>query len=335
MGKEDAVNNDNALNQFSQGFSSSGGAGTTWFLIVILVALAAAAVWYILYQRSRTAPTPADAARRRALDNYRRGGVREIPRTFNAQQQKAIYDLIDEFRHKEPSAQAVPAAVLEKYSEFFFENVALLKSNRSAARKFVAANFPLKPGAHIELDFDTEGQTLLIRSTVEAADEHMVVVPYSDAPPHFLHKGTHLLLNYSSGKHFLQGNSTVLGIKPGRLIVVAPSEVVLTNERRYSRVVLKDIHGAVHDTTGQRQDVAVMDVSLEGARVESDQALDAGRLYQLSFPVAGFGTIGPMECVVSKVFTTGSGQNQAGLAFLYLDVATRAKLIAFMKRVTS
>jgi hypothetical protein len=77
-----------------------------------------------------------------------------------------------------------------------------------------------------------------------------------------------------------------------------------------------------------------MDISLEGARVECDTAPSTDMVYQLTIPVQGYGTIGPMECVVTKVFTTGSGQPQAGLAFLYLDMVTRAKLITFMKRAT-
>jgi hypothetical protein len=328
------VNSDNALNQFSQGFASTGGS-TSWIIIVVVLALIAIAVWYIVTQRRQAAQSPGAEARRRALASYTRGGVREIPQApLNAQQQKVIYDLIDEFRGKESSARAVPSAVLEKYSQFFYERLNLLKSNRGASRKFVSANFPLKPAMAVELDFDAEGQTLLIRSTVEAADEKMVVVPYSDAPPHFLHKGAHLLLNYSTGKHFLQGNSTVLGVKPGRLIVSAPSEVVLSSERRYARVVLKDIMGMLTDTSGQRTEAAVMDISLEGARVECDTAPSTDTVYQLTIPVQGYGTMGPMECVVTKVFTTGSGQPQAGLAFLYLDMVTRAKLITFMKRAT-
>jgi hypothetical protein len=328
------VNSDNALNQFSQGFASSGGASNWIFIVVILIVLAVV-IWYVVNQRRQRPKSPADEARRKAAAAYARGGAREIPETpLNALQQKVIYDLIDEFRSKEPSARAVPSAVLEKYSQFFFERLNLLKASRGAARRFVSANFPLKPGMAVELDFDTEGQTLLIRAVVDAADEKLVAVPYSDAPPHFLHKGAHLLLNYSTGKHFVQGNSTVLGVKPGRLVVSAPSEVVLTSERRYARVVLKDVMGMLNDTSGQRVEVAVMDISLEGARVECDKPPAADAVYQLTIPVQGYGTIGPMECVVTKVFTTGSGQPQAGLAFLYLDVVTRAKLIAFMKRAT-
>jgi hypothetical protein len=328
------VNSDNALNQFSQGFASSGGV-TNWILMIVLLILIAVVVVYLVNQRRNAPKSPADEARRRALAAHARGGVREIPETpLNAQQQKVIYDLIDEFRGKEPSARAVPSAVLEKYSQFFFERLNLLKSNRGASRRFVAANFPLKAGMAVELDFDAEGQTLLIRAHVDAADEKLVAVPYTDAPPHFLHKGAHLLLNYSTGKHFLQGNSTVLGIKPGRLVVSTPSEVVLTSERRYARVVLKDILGTLADTTGKRVEVAVMDISLEGARVESDSPPNVEGVYQLTIPVQGYGTIGPIECVITKVFTTGSGQPQAGLAFLYLDVVTRSKLITFMKRTT-
>jgi len=333
MEKEGAVNNDNALSQFSQGFASGGG-GTVWFLLIGLV-VAAVIVWYVVSQRSQRPQTPAVLARQRALESYRRGGARQIPDTLNAQQQKAIYDLIDEFHRKEPSAQAVPAAVLEKYSEFFYQNLKLLKTNRGAARKFVAANFPLKQGTSVELDFDVQGQTLVIRSAVEAVSEKAVAVPYSDADPHLLRKGTHLLLNYSSGKNFLQGNSTVLDVKPGRLVVVAPREVVLTNERRYSRVALRNIGGTVQDTKGQKQPAQIRDISLEGARVETEEPLDTGLIYQLVFPVQGFGTIGPLECAVAKVFSTGSGHHQAGLAFLYLDVTSRAKLTALMKAALS
>ncbi len=328
------MNSDNALSQFSQGFSSSD-SGTSWIIIVVLIVLLGAAIWYIVSQRRQANQSPVEEARRKALAAYTRGGVREIPQAaLNAQQQKVIYDLIDEFRGKESSARAVPSAVLEKYSQFFYERLNLLKSSRGAAQKFVMANFPLKPGMAVELDFDAEGQTLVIRAIVETADDKMVVVPYSDAPPHFLHKGAHLLLNYSTGKRFLQGVSTVLAVKPGRLIVSAPAEVTLTSERRYARVVLKDIMGMLNDTSGQRVEAAVMDISLEGARVECDTAPSIEMVYQLTIPVQGYGTIGPMECVVTKVFTTGSGQPQAGLAFLYLDMVTRAKLITFMKRAT-
>ena len=110
------------LVDFSHGFRSAGDVRN--FLLGILIALIAAGViWFLVdrYQKYlKEHPVQTRLVSPIRLPKQTLARIIPIPGWINPLQQKIIYDLIDEFRKQEPSAQAVPSSALEKYSEFFF-----------------------------------------------------------------------------------------------------------------------------------------------------------------------------------------------------------------------
>jgi hypothetical protein len=245
--------------------------------------------------------------------------------------------MIDEFRRHEGSAQAVPSSVLEKYSEFFFHQIQRMKTSEKEVEDFINGNFPLEEGYNVELDFPTEGSLHLIKSKVLEISGRNVVVEFHPPLPDFLRKGTRLHLNYNVGKHFLQGSTVINDVRADLgLVLRRPEEVILTGERRYSRLSLPHIPGAILDPqTNFNEAVKVVDLSLEGVRIRLGRPLKKGHIYQLTFGEKGTTrswNFGPLECVPSQVFLTSSGTHEAGLLFLYLDLSTRSRMVAYMKQ---
>ena len=317
--------------QFASGFASSGSpvdlGPLVWFL---LLAAGAGAAWYFYerYQRSRPkAARPGLKARPRYI---------AIPGKLNPLQQIRIQEMIDEFRKQEPSSQAVPSAVLEKYAEFFYNQVGKMKVSDKEVEAYISQNFALKAGDAVELDFNTAGALHLIKSKVSGVTGRNILVDYQSAIPDFLRVGTVLHLNYSSGRRFLQGHTQILEVRPEvGLILKRPAHVTLTSERRYSRLPLPKASGTLQDTKSDyHASVKVLDLSIEGVRVQVGRPLDKTHLYLLSFEAQTQGRVypfGPLECVPSKAFLTGSGTYESGLVFLSMTMGTKQKVVAFMK----
>src|SRR5689334_3156978 len=92
------------LNSFSNGFNSSGDSSGLWWGLGLLLAIAG--VIWLLYLSARN--ERARQARRglRAGAPSRLAQLRPVPAKLNPLQQKIIYEMIDEFREHEASAQA-------------------------------------------------------------------------------------------------------------------------------------------------------------------------------------------------------------------------------------
>lgn len=342
------MDTDNWRGQFAQGFASTGGGndGALWVVLVVLGVLAALGALYYFANRaprktSGSGTRSAGAATSRPPvdpDLPVLGKLKPVTTRVNPLQQKILHELIDEFRQTETSAQAVPVAVLEKYSEFFFENVKKLKTNEADVREFVNRNYPIKEGYGVEMDFQASGVMHLIKSKVLEVGAKTITVAYDGQVLAFMKRGNELLLNYNVGKHFLQGATTIAEVVPRQAIVVRkPQRISLTSERRYARVNLKNVFGTLQDPKrNYKTSVRVMDLSLEGVRIQVEKPLDKHNVHQLVFDVTVDGrplAFGPIDCVPSKAFFTGTGTYESGLVFLYLDVSTRTKLTAYMNHL--
>jgi hypothetical protein len=101
---------------------------------------------------------------------------------------------------------------------------------------------------------------------------------------------------------------------------------------------LPKAQGSLHDTKSTYQaNVKVLDLSLEGVRIQVGRPLEKNHIYQLVFE-AFDGTknrsFGPLECVPSKAFLTGSGTYETGLAFVYVSFEVKTEIWNFMKTLT-
>lgn len=332
--------------QFAQGFATAGGDNSgIWIVLLVLAALVGVGLLYNRMSQgprrrpSRSLPSHhvSDAPRiepRRAEAAV--NPFRLPPQRINPLQQRILHEMIDEFRQQENSAQAVPVAVLEKYSEFFFENSKRLKTNEADVREFVNMNYPIREGYSVELDFQASGVMHLIKSRVLEVGAKTITVAFDGQALAFMKRGNQVLLNYNVGKHFLQGTTSIADIRPHvGVLVRKPQHITLTSERRYSRVNLRNVFGNLHDTKrGYKTSVRVMDLSLEGVRIQVEKPLEKRNIHQLVFDVTMDSrplSFGPIECVPTKAFLTGTGTYESGLVFLYLDVATKQKLTAYMK----
>lgn len=334
----------NWQSQFSQGFSSSAsvdsGAGTVVLVLLVLIGLAVAA-WYAMERYRKATRSQPQKLVHRSKPEAPQPQLHKfvaVPGRFNPLQQKVLQNMIDEFRQQEPLAQGVPSAILEKYSEFFYHQIDRMKTKDKDVEAFVSQTYPLREDDGLELDFHSSGSLHLIQSKVLEIGPKTMVVEFSNSVPEFLRKGTALHVNYHVGKHFLQGASVIIDVRKDLgLILRRPTQVTLTSERRYARIGLKKASGTLTDArTGNAMAVKVLDLSLEGVRVQVGRPLDKTHVFQLVFEEQSETqkwTFGPIECVPSKAFLTGKGTYESGLLFLYLDVAAKAKLVAFMRHV--
>lgn len=325
--------------EFSQGFAAGGAPVDPGIILTFLGLIAAGfGAWYLV---SRFTRGRADRPREREVDGTlappkARAKFVAVAGRLNPLQQKVIQELIDEFRKQDASAQAVPSAILEKYSEFLYSQVGRLKTNDKDVEKFINNAYPLKAGATVELDFLAAGTLHLIKTKVVEVEPKVIEVEYTSPMPEFLKKGAALKLNYSVGRHFLQGSSVITDVIRGAgLLLRKPHEVILTSERRYSRLMLRKSVGSLSDPkTDFQETVKVLDLSFEGVRIQVGRPLAKNHIHLLTFEEVDNNKswlFGPIECMPSKAFLTGSGTYEAGLLFLYLDVAARAKLSAYMK----
>ncbi len=330
----------NWQDQFAQGFSAKAGATdnvgiVVAFLVIIGIGLV---LWFLISRYQRTQGKPAKAQAHVASEEDMvptRTKYVPVAGRINPLQQKIIQEMINEFRQHEDTAQAVPSSILEKYSEFFFHQIQRLKTSDREVEDFINKNYPLEEGYTIELDFPSTGNLHLIRAKVLEITGKSVLVEFHPPIPDFLKKGTNLHLNYTVGKKFLQGSTVITDVRPDfGLVLRRPHEVILTGERRYPRINLQAAMGTLQDPkTTFNESVKVLDVSLEGVRIQVGRPLKKRTIYQLTFVERGTKNwgFGPIECVASQAFLTATGTNEAGLLFLYLDLATRTRLVTYMK----
>lgn len=330
------MNNSGWEGQFAQGFSSGGPDNGGWIWALVLGAfLVLAVLVYYQMDRARTRHPRPKTSHPTASTVTKI----EMPQgRLNPLQHRALHEIIDAFREQEPAAQALPVAILEKYSEFLYENLKQLKTSDAEVKEFINSHYPLKEGYRAELDFHGAGVTQLIQSRVLEVGPRTVTVAFEGPSLPFVKRGAQLWLNYTVGRHFLQGATTIAEVGPqGGLVLRRPEQVTLTTERRYTRVPLSNVQGNLHDPKrGLKSVVKILDLSLEGVRVQVERPLERKNVHQLTFDVVVEGrplNFGPIDCVPSKAFLNGIGTYEAGLVFLYLDLANRTKLSVYMKHL--
>jgi len=332
------VNNNSNLSQFSQGFSSGSDNTSLLLPLLLIVAVILGVLWFVYWLSRNVSMSKPKTRSSRLANGPARVSIVSDPNRINPLQQKVLFDMIDEFRKEETSAQGVPSAVLEKYSEFFLQNLKRLKTNESDVQEYMNQNFPLRADEPIELDFHSKGSMVLIKSMVLEVTPKSVLVGFSGVIPEFITKGTTVTVNYNVGKRFIQGLSQVIEIRPPEgLILRKPTQVSLTSERRYSRVSVTAGTGTLTDLkTGHHMAVKVLDLGPEGLRVQVERPLEKSHVHQLSFEASAGGKkwpFGPLECAPLKTFLSSHGTVEAGLAFLYLDLGTRSRLVGLMKTI--
>lgn len=257
---------------------------------------------------------------------------------LNALQRKILCDLIKEFKQREMAAEGIPASILEKFGEFLYANMSKLKVSDREARNFININYPLLKGYNVELDLQREESISLISSRVLNVTNHYIQVELPSSPDLKLFKGMDVYINYSVGKRFLRGKSIIMDIRKDNILVLKkPDNFILSNERLYSRIPLKNVSGRLYNPkTSMNYDVEILDISFEGARLSTQYTLQKNIAYQLSFDtriedrVFSFSNL---ECLVLKNFIGSGGKREYGVAFMYLGSDVRGKLSLFIKEL--
>ena len=322
--------------QFSAGFASGGNPVDALTLFLFLAVVAAVFLLGYVYLRWQAQRPRRDVSQNEGEAGTRKAKYVPVEGKFNPLQQKLVQDLIEEFRKQEAAAHAIPSSVLERYSEFFFANRSRLEIPDKEVEKFLDVHFPLEVGLDVELDFQSSGSVHLVKTKLIAVTLKTITVAFDNQVPDYLKRGMKMSINYSQGKHFFQGETVIQEIYETQGIVLRrPTHILLTNERRYSRVALTKATGSLHDTKSSFQiQVRVLDLSPEGVRVQVGRPLDKKHSYQLVFE-ASDGTknksFGPLECVPSRTYMTSSGSLEVGLAFLYVGRETKLEIWNFMK----
>ncbi len=311
--------------QFSQGFGGSlDPSGFYWGVLILALLTTIFILAYRGFQKRR--------GQNQLLS--KRHSQQESP--LNLVQQAALHDLIDEFRRREPAAQAVPAAVLEKFAEFFYERKSRLRAKGKDNQAFMGAHYPLHTGDSVEVDLIEGKGVSLVSSVVTGMTRKGFTVLVPEPLASTLIKGQAMLVNYASGTHFLQGLTAVVEIQSAGEVLLRPLERLrLTRERRWPRLPVQTIAGSLTETrSGTRRPARVLDISHDGARVRVSSPLEKKAVHQLTFEAEAGGkrwVFGPLECVCRQVFAGEPGGIEYGMGFLYLDTESSRKLSSFLK----
>ena len=320
--------NPNASNwqsQFSQGFA--GGMDPSGFYLGLFILALLATIFILVYRGFQ---------KRRTQNQILSHRKSRPDSTLNLVQQTVLHEIIDEFRRREPAAQAVPAAVLEKFAEFFYVRKSRLKVSRQNNQAFLGTHYPLHTGDSVEVDLIEAKGVSLVSSVVTGITRKGITVLVPEPLATTLTKGQALLVNYASGTHFLQGLTSVLEVQPAGEVLLSPLERLhLTRERRWPRIPVQTIAGSLTETrSGTRRPVRVLDISHDGARVRVSSPLEKKAVHQLTFEAEAGGKrwiFGPLECVSTQVFATEPGGIEYGMVFLYVDTESSRKLSSFLK----
>ena len=311
--------------QFSQGFGGS--LDPSGFYLGVLVLALLTTIFILAYRGLQ---------KRRGQSQFLSKRHSQQESALNLGQQAALHDLIDEFRRREPAAQAIPAAVLEKFAEFFYARKSHLKITGKDTQAFMGAHYPLHVGDSVEVDLVEAKGVSLVSSVVTGLTRKGFTVLVPEPLASALTKGQTMVVNYASGTHFLQGLTTVLEILPAGEIFLRPLERLrLTRERRWPRLPVQTIAGSITEArSGTRRPARVLDISHDGARVRVSSPLEKKAVYQLTFEADAGGkrwVFGPLECVCRQVFAGEPGGIEYGMVFLYLDTESSRKLSSYLK----
>ncbi|MFN4217166.1 MAG: PilZ domain-containing protein [Brevinematales bacterium] len=243
-------------------------------------------------------------------------------------QYEVIQDLITDFKKVEKTAQAVPAYVLERYSEFFLHSLKRLQVNKQRERELKRI-YPLLVGYHVECEMVKDGKFYLFETEVKEKVPSGVVLRYVPTLQFVIDKGDEMVIAYTVERFHFRGKVKVLEVRLNDTFVISlPREIYLSAERRYERlpfgiaVFLRDIRQE------QPTKVLLMDLSWEGCRIRGPR-LDKKAVYYLLIPREG-GNI-QLECVVGRELLRREDEYVYSLSFLYLPYEVRQELMRLLK----
>ncbi|MGC8770787.1 MAG: PilZ domain-containing protein [Brevinematia bacterium] len=258
--------------------------------------------------------------------------------SLNAYQRKILSDIIVEFKKKEVIAEGIPNSIFEKFAEYLYYNVHRLKVSEKEVKLFLKATYPIMKGYSVEMDLQKEGVLNLISTKVIGVNDKYVEVEYPAGVEFKFLRGMPLYINYNVGKHFLRGLTTIVSVKDNfSIILKKPENLLLSYERRYSRIPLQNTKGTLYNPKSNTSyEVEIIDISFEGVRLALQNNLQKNLIYHLSFNYSINNRdfiFTNLECSVSKSFITTKGRKEYGLFFLYLNNQTRIKLSTLIKEI--
>lgn len=256
---------------------------------------------------------------------------------FNPAQKRIINNMIADFKRREIIASAIPSSVLERFSEFFYQRVDDLNISDRAAQRLAKKIYPIIENSKIEIELNENNRLYVLERSALEASEKAVVVNNITGVPTPLKKGVPLNICYTSNNMFICGESSVVNfLNRNRTVLSYPKNLIISQERLYSRIPVDNIPGTLVPYTNDLSpiEVVIKDISLEGARIMSSTGLKRKETYKLSFTDMSLENIcifENLECVISKIFMIENGVFEYGLAFIYLDLETRKKLYDYFQ----
>jgi len=239
-----------------------------------------------------------------------------------------IQDLITDFKKVEKSAQAVPAYVLERYSEFFLHSLKRLEGKKHSRALRVA--YPILVGYQVECEVFKNDRLFIFETEVLQRSGGTLVLRNISTLQFVLEKGDEMVVAYTVERYHFRGRVRVLQVLEDESFVISqPKEVYLSAERRYERLpfgivaMLRDIR----EKTSKK--ILLMDLSWEGCRVRCSR-LDKRVVYYLYLPVAPERML-QMECVVGRELLREGEEYVYSLQFLYLSYEARQELMRVLK----
>ncbi|URA11145.1 PilZ domain-containing protein [Thermospira aquatica] len=243
-------------------------------------------------------------------------------------QYEAIQDIITDFKKIEKTAQAVPAYILERYSEFFLHSMKRLQLNRKNQQE-IQNTYPLLVGYHAECEIFKNEKLFLFETEVRERTPEGIVLQYAPNLQFVIEKGDEIIVAYTVDRFHFRGKTRVVQLRSDDMFVIAPlKKIYLSAERRYERLPI----GVVSLLRDIRQkdpvQVLLMDLSWEGCRIRGPK-LDKKTVYYLTIPLEN-GNV-QLECVISREILRTENDWVYSLAFLYLPYEVREKLMHFLK----
>lgn len=243
-------------------------------------------------------------------------------------QYEAIQDLITDFKKVEKSAQAVPAYVLERYSEFFLHSLKRLQVNKRHEKELKRI-YPLLVGYRVECEVMKDGKFYLFETEVKGKVPLGVVLRYVTTLQFVIEKGDEMVIAYTVERFHFRGKVRVLEVHLNDTFVISlPREIYLSAERRYERLPFGIEVSLCDIRQPQPMKALLMDLSWEGCRIRSSR-LDKKAVYYLMIPRKG-GNI-QLECVVGRELLRQENEYVYSLSFLYLSYEVRQELMRLLK----
>jgi hypothetical protein len=257
---------------------------------------------------------------------------------FNPAQKRSIFNIITEFKKKEIMAAAIPDSILERYSEYFYNNIKRVKISDRISKSIQQKIFPVPENSSMEIEMYHNNQLHVFNKKVFVSSNSALVTEVIDNISNQEMKGKTVNVCYTVNNQFICGESKVGKIyENGRMVLSYPKNLIISNERRFSRVPVNDIDGYIVPANNQdipEARIVLKDISLEGMKVRSLSNLTKNVVYKIRFEDHTFDTdyaFENLECIVSKILVEASDVFEYGMSFIYLDLENRSKLSKYLK----